>query len=39
VAENAAVIRDLGQELASPLGSFVGHLARTGQRLEARSRL
>jgi DNA recombination protein RmuC len=34
VAENAAVIRDLGQELHRRLGSFVGHLARTGQRLE-----
>ncbi len=34
VAENAAVIRDLGQELHRRLGSFVGHLARAGQRLE-----
>ncbi|MCC7464284.1 MAG: DNA recombination protein RmuC [Gammaproteobacteria bacterium] len=34
VAENAAVIRDLGQELHRRLGSFVAHLARTGQRLE-----
>ena len=34
VAENAAVIRDLGQELHRRLASFLGHLARTGQRLE-----
>ena len=34
VAENAAVIRDLGQELHRRLGSFLGHLARAGQRLE-----
>ena len=34
VAENAAEIRDLGQELHRRLGSFVSHLARTGQRLE-----
>ena len=35
VAENAAVIRDLGQELYRRLGSFTGHLGRTGQRLGA----
>jgi len=34
VAENAALIRDLGQELHRRLGSFVAHLLRTGQRLE-----
>jgi len=33
VAENAAVIRDLGQELHRRLASFVGHLQKTGQRL------
>jgi DNA recombination protein RmuC len=33
VAENAAVIRDLGQELHKRLASFVGHLARTGRSL------
>jgi DNA recombination protein RmuC len=34
VAENAAVIRDLGQELHRRLGAFVAHLARAGQRLD-----
>ena len=33
VAHNAAVIRDLGQELYRRLASFDGHLARMGQRL------
>jgi DNA recombination protein RmuC len=33
VAENAAVIRDLGQELHKRLASFVAHLARTGRAL------
>jgi len=33
VAHNAAIIRDLGQELYRRLGSFDGHLARMGQRL------
>ncbi|HUN26273.1 MAG TPA: DNA recombination protein RmuC [Steroidobacteraceae bacterium] len=33
VAQNAAVIRELGQELYRRLGNFVGHLARLGQRL------
>jgi DNA recombination protein RmuC len=33
VAENAAVIRDLGQELHRRLNSFIGHLAKTGARL------
>jgi len=33
VAHNAAVIRDLGQELYRRLSTFDGHLARTGQRL------
>jgi len=33
VAHNAAVIRDLGQELYRRLASFDGHLARLGQRL------
>jgi len=35
VAENAAVIRDLGQELHQRLSSFVAHLARTGRSLGA----
>lgn len=35
VAENAATIRDLGQELHRRIGNFVGHLARVGQRLSA----
>jgi DNA recombination protein RmuC len=34
VAENAAVIRDLGQELHRRLTTFVAHLTRAGQRLE-----
>ena len=33
VAENAAVIRDLGQELHKRLSSFVAHLARSGRSL------
>ena len=33
VARNAAVIRDLGQELYRRLGTFNGHLGRMGQRL------
>jgi DNA recombination protein RmuC len=33
VAENAAVIRDLGQELHKRLSTFVAHLARTGRAL------
>ncbi len=33
VAQNAAIIRELGQELYRRLGNFVGHLARLGQRL------
>jgi DNA recombination protein RmuC len=33
VAENAALIRDLGQELHRRLASFLGHLARTGKQL------
>jgi DNA recombination protein RmuC len=35
VAHNAAIIRDLGQELYRRLASFDGHLARMGQRLSA----
>ncbi len=35
VAQNAAVIRDLGQELYRRLSNFDGHLARMGQRLSA----
>lgn len=35
VAENAAVIRELGQELYRRLGSFTGHLGRAGSRLGA----
>jgi DNA recombination protein RmuC len=35
VAENAATIRELGQELYRRLGNFTGHLGRTGQRLGA----
>jgi len=35
VAENAALIRELGQELYRRLGNFSGHLGRTGQRLNA----
>src|SRR2546429_6868088 len=33
VAQNAAAIRDLGQELYRRLGSLTGHLGRMGQRL------
>ena len=33
VAQNAAQIRDLGQELYRRLGTFNGHLGRMGQRL------
>src|SRR6202035_5626894 len=33
VAHNAAIIRDLGQELYSRLAAFTGHLGRVGQRL------
>ena len=33
VAHNAALIRDLGQELYKRLSTFDGHLARLGQRL------
>ena len=33
VARNAALIRDLGQELYRRLGAFNGHLGRLGQRL------
>jgi DNA recombination protein RmuC len=33
VAENAATIRELGQELYRRLGSFVGHIGQIGQRL------
>jgi DNA recombination protein RmuC len=33
VAENAAIIRELGQELYRRLGNFVGHLSKLGQRL------
>ena len=33
VAENAALIRDLGQQLHQRIASFVNHLARLGQRL------
>jgi DNA recombination protein RmuC len=35
VAHNAAIIRDLGQELYRRLATFDGHLARMGQRLAA----
>jgi DNA recombination protein RmuC len=35
VAEHAAKILDLGQDLHRRLGSFVGHLERTGERLGA----
>lgn len=35
VAQNAATIRDLGQELYRRLASFSGHLGRIGQRLSA----
>jgi DNA recombination protein RmuC len=33
VAQNAAIIRELGQELHRRLSSFTGHLGRLGQRL------
>jgi DNA recombination protein RmuC len=33
VAQNAVVIRELGQELYRRLGNFTGHLGRLGQRL------
>jgi DNA recombination protein RmuC len=33
VAENAATIRELGQELYRRLGNFVGHISQLGQRL------
>jgi DNA recombination protein RmuC len=33
VAHNAALIRDLGQELYRRLATFNGHLGRMGQRL------
>jgi DNA recombination protein RmuC len=33
VAHNAAIIRDLGQELYSRLGTFTGHLGKVGLRL------
>jgi len=35
VAENAAIIREIGQELYRRLGTFTGHLGRTGSRLGA----
>jgi DNA recombination protein RmuC len=35
VAHNAAVIRELGQELYRRLGNFTGHLGRAGARLGA----
>jgi DNA recombination protein RmuC len=35
VAQNAVVIRELGQELYRRLGNFTGHLGRLGQRLGA----
>jgi len=35
VAQNAAIIRELGQELYRRLGSFTSHLGRTGVRLGA----
>jgi len=35
VAHNAAIIRDLGQELYRRLANFTGHLGRTGARLGA----
>jgi len=34
VAQNAAVIRELGQELHKRLNSFTGHLLKLGQRLD-----
>jgi DNA recombination protein RmuC len=35
VAHNAAIIRELGQDLYRRLGNFTGHLGRAGQRLGA----
>ena len=35
MADNAALIRGLGQELHRRLGSFISHLQRMGQRLDA----
>jgi DNA recombination protein RmuC len=35
VAQNAAVIRELGQEMYRRLGNFTAHLGRVGQRLGA----
>jgi DNA recombination protein RmuC len=35
VAQNAVVIRELGQELHRRLGNFTGHLGKVGQRLGA----
>jgi DNA recombination protein RmuC len=35
VAQNAATIRELGQELYRRLGNFTGHMGRMGQRLGA----
>jgi DNA recombination protein RmuC len=35
VAQNAVIIRELGQELYRRLGNFTGHLGRLGQRLGA----
>jgi len=35
MADNAALIRELGQELYRRLGNFMGHLQRMGQRLDA----
>jgi DNA recombination protein RmuC len=35
VAQNAATIRELGQELYRRLGNFTGHLGRVGSRLGA----
>jgi DNA recombination protein RmuC len=34
MAENAATIRDIGQELYRRLGNFTGHLARLGKKLD-----
>jgi DNA recombination protein RmuC len=35
VAQNAVLIRELGQELYRRLGNFTGHLGKVGQRLSA----
>ena len=35
VAQNAATIRELGQELYRRIGNFVGHLSKLGQRLNS----